>query len=251
MANMMITAPGAGPRSYGRPSPGGGYYRNSSYGFSGYPTQNSFDESAEYDQRDYYRPEPPRAGPGMRRQNPSNPYYGNPNEMQAHTTHQPSYDNMTSGSDENSKSTNPSSLNSSYDQLHMAQHPHARKPEAYQNQQNQYDNEMNFAPVSPVSPQVPNNHHYAQNGTNDSGSPGQYYPGGQQNGNGYYPRQQNNPAPPPKDPYSSGARAPIRLDGPPSAPSSGAAHGNILRKSNDDGNKRKSWLSRKFSKKEK
>lgn len=246
MANSL-SAPGYGPRSsYGRQTPGGGYYRNNSYGFNGYQ-QNSFDESAEYDQRDYYRPPPPRPGPGMRNNmHPSNPYYGQPNEMQGHASHQQSYDTMTSGSDENGKSTNPSSLNSSYDQLHMSQHPHARKPDNYQqNYQAQYENEMNFAPVSPVSPQMNNSH--SQNSMNGGVSPG-YYENGQQNGSGFYPQQQSIPAPPPKDPYQNRARQPIRLDGPPSAPSSGAANGNIMDRG--DGNKRKSWLSRKFSKKE-
>lgn len=242
MANHIL-APGFSPRTYGRPTPGGGYYRNNSYGFGNHQ-QNSFDESAEYDQREYYRPAPPRPGHGMRNA-PSNPYYGPPPEVSAHAAHQQSYETMTSGSDENGKSTNPSSLNSSYDQLHMSQHPHARKSDGYpQGYPTQYENDMNFTPVSPVSPQVPNSHSFGQNSMNGGVNPAHYDNGHQ---NGFYRQQQNYPQPPPKDPYA--ARQPIRLDGPPSSPSTGAATGDILKKG--DGNKRQSWLSRKFSKKEK
>ena len=234
-----LPAPGYGPRSYGRQTPGGGYYRQNSYGFQGH-SHGSFDEAAEYDHRDQYRPAPPRAGPGMRNMHPSNPYYGHPSESAEHATHQPSYETMTSGSDENGKSTNPSSLNSSYDQLHMAQHPHARKVDYYPHgHQNQYENETSHAPVSPVSPQN-------QGQGNAYGGVSPQYDYTQQNG-GFYPRQYANPALPPKDYQSNGARKPIRLDGPPGAPSSGTA--NVLR--NGDGNKRQSWLSRKFSRKEK
>jgi hypothetical protein len=155
---------------------------------------------------------------------------------------QHSYETMTSGSDENGKSTNPSSLNSSYDQLHM-QHPHMRKQDNYSQPQrhpsySQYDNEMNFAPVSPVSQHMPQYGH------------GNGYEGDYGNGsNGHYQQQ---PPPPPKDYYGNGGggRMPISLNGPPSAPSSGAAGvPNALRKG--DGNKRQSWLSRKFSRREK
>lgn len=240
-------SPGYGPRSHGRQTPGGGYYRNNSYGFNAHH-QGSFDEAAEYDQRDHYRPAPPRAGPGMRNY-PSNPYYGtHPSEspIPAHGHHH-SYETMTSGSDENGKSTNPSSLNSSYDQLHMAQ-AHARKQDAYAQQayHGQYDNDVNHAPVSPVSPHMAASNSFGSGSMNGGGSPG-YYGNGNTNGGGYYP-QQSHPAPPPKDYQASGARQPIKLNGPPSAPSTGAANG--LSKKADSG-KRQSWLSRKFSKKEK
>lgn len=250
MANHYL-APGYGPRNYGRQTPGGGYYRNNSYGFNG-QHQGSFDESAEYDQRDHYRPTPPRAGPSMRNMHPPSPYYGRPEEspMSAHS-HQQSYETMTSGSDENGKSTNPSSLNSSYDQLHMAHHPHARKPDNYSyGQQAQYENDGQYAPVSPVSPQMNNSHSFGSNG-----SPS-HYGNGQQNG-GFYPRDQQQggyPAPPPKEyQHPAPARQPIKLNsnGPPSAPSSGAATYNPPALTQGDGNKRKSWLSRKLSRKEK
>lgn len=242
-------APGYGPRSYNRQN-SGGYYRNNSYGFSGYQGGN-FDENAEYAYQDHYRPQPPRAGPGMRNMNGQNPYYGNGHHTDSPTSahsHQQSYETMTSGSDENGKSTNPSSLNSSYDQLHM-QHANARKQDNYSQQyQNQYENEMNFAPVSPVSPQLPANNSYANN-ANGGGHPA-YYGNGFQNGGGYHQQQGHppQPMPPPKDYQMAGARKPIRLDGPPAAPSSGA-NGSTLKKG--DSTKRQSWLSRKFSRREK
>ncbi|ETN37325.1 uncharacterized protein HMPREF1541_08316 [Cyphellophora europaea CBS 101466] len=248
------SSPGFGPRNYNynRPTPGGGYYRNNS---NGYLNQQgaSFDENAEYQYQDHYRPPPPRPGPGMRNMNGgSNPYYGNghPTEqpMSVHS-HQQSYETMTSGSDENGKSTNPSSLNSSYDQLHMM-HPHLRKQDNYSQQyQSQYDNEMSFAPVSPVSPQLPQSSSFSNGNMTDSAGPG-YYGNGHQNGGNYSSHQQQQPMPPPKDSQAGFARRPINLNSPPAAPSSGA-NGGSGSPNKGDSTKRQSWLSRKFSRKEK
>lgn len=182
---------------------------------------------------------------------PQDPYYGNGQyneDPRSVHSHQHSYETMTSGSDENGKSTNPSSLNSSYDQLHM-QHPHARKQDNYSQQYaSQYENEMNFAPVSPVSPQMPNGNSWGNGNSHMNGgdSPGHYGNGNQYGGGYYQQQQQQQPMPPPKDYQFHGARKPINLNAPPAAPSSGA---NTLKKG--DGNKRQSWLSRKFSRKEK
>lgn len=187
--------------------------------------------------------------------NGSNPYNGNGHQnepsMQAHH-HQQSYETMTSGSDENGKSTNPSSLNSSYDQLHM-QHPHARKQDNYSHQYpTQYENEVNFAPVSPVSPQLPASNSFSDGNMNGGASPG-YYGNGTQTGGGFYSQhnqqQYQQPMPPPKDFQGSAARQPIRLNGPPAASSSAANDSGAPRKG--DSTKRQSWLSRKFSRREK
>lgn len=59
---------------------------------------------------------PPRP-PHMRY--PSQPYMQPGDSPTSAHSHQPSYETMTSGSDEMSKSTNPSSQNSSFDQLHQ------------------------------------------------------------------------------------------------------------------------------------
>lgn len=134
-------------------------------------------------------------------------------------SHQQSYETMTSGSDENGKSTNPSSQNSSFDQLHQL-----RKPEdqSYDGQ-NGYNG--NFSPVSP---------------------PRQYGPpyGGPQNGN--YAIQQRGPAPPPPKEYvPNNPRVPIKLNS-----GSGGAQEfeNELKKTPSP--KRQSWFKRKFSRRD-
>ncbi|KAK4907166.1 hypothetical protein LTR66_017658, partial [Elasticomyces elasticus] len=87
----------------------GGYYRNSSYGMRP-------DSLAE---EGVQGPPPPR-----HQRFQSAPYM--PNESPSSIHSQQQYDAMTSGSDEMSKSTNPSSQNSSFDQLHQM---HVRKPD--------------------------------------------------------------------------------------------------------------------------
>lgn len=98
--------PGPGPRSY---SGQGGYYRNSSYG----NRPDSYGEEGaprQQYQQQHYRDSRYQQGPAPYMQGES------PNSLHAH---QQSYETMTSGSDEMSKSTNPSSQNSSFDQLHQ------------------------------------------------------------------------------------------------------------------------------------
>lgn len=202
---------------------GGGYYRNSSYGF----------------QRDGFVEESP--GPQQRqhmnhgRFSSAPSYYGYPAEGPS-PVQQQSYDAMTSGSDENSKSTNPSSQNSSFDHLHQM---HMRKPDEYpQEMPSEYD--AQFAPLNAPQPlggmyngpQYPNGH----------GNSNDVY---DRNGNyNYQPQQQSSPMAPPKNATPNNPRVPIKLNtgagGPPedefdfSGPSPGG--------------RRKSWLKRAFSK---
>ncbi|OAL37493.1 hypothetical protein AYO20_03342 [Fonsecaea nubica] len=132
-----------------RISPAGGYYRNSSYGFG---PQSAVEESPGSSQM--------FARPPMRQQTypyPGSHQNGNPNGHQNgyhngespvsyHSYHQ-SYETMTSGSEEYGKSTNPSSQNSSFDQLHQLR----TKPEDF-TPENPYANEIKFNQVSPTKP---------------------------------------------------------------------------------------------------
>jgi hypothetical protein len=143
----------------------------------------------------------------------------------------PSYETMTSGSDENGKSTNPSSLNSSFDHLHLQQ----RKPEP-QSHENQYSNEINFAPVS--SQQLYSNYAAANHNAHEMNGDTQvrdYDPYSTQGGpsNGSY----GPPRPPVKDfrpLQGNNPRQPIKLTAnqPVSPPVQ---------------EKRQSWLKRTFS----
>jgi hypothetical protein len=156
-------------------------------------------------------------------------YYNNDSPMSAHSQ-QHSYETMTSGSDENGKSTNPSSLNSSYDHLHQA-----RKPDHY-TLQNQYNEDIHFTPVPPqqlYSNYAPTNGNaYQANGNTDVRDYDPYSHGGVSNGTHAPPR------PPVKDYTPAPAnnpRQPIRLNAtttegaPPMQP------------------KRQSWIKRTFS----
>lgn len=201
---------------------GGGYYRSSSYG--GFTHQQSVMEDpqeAQYYGRQQRQPLQPSQNNYQNGNGYHNGYDQGPH-MSAHS-HQQSYETMTSGSDENSKSTNPSSLNSSYDQLHQVRKP---ADNYYQQQQqpqkNQYADEMDFAPVG--QPKA-----YDQYGRSEYGQ--QY--GGPVRGP---------PAPPPK---ANNPRVPIKLDGGSSMPTA------TLSKTNSGEGKRQSWIKRKFSKKEK
>ena len=213
----------------------GGYYRNSSYGFN---QQTSVIEEPQEGQ--YY------SHPQQRMRQPLQPSHNNtyqnghtngahPQEspMWSAHSHQQSYETMTSGSDENSKSTNPSSLNSSFDQLHQLRKPEAfayQQQQQQQQQPNWYADEMSFAPVSPQRP-------YDQYGRN-----GSY---GTQNGQHYGGPVQSAPAPPPKETYRpNNPRQPIKLD-------SGAntTMPPTLTKTESNGGKRQSWLKRKLSRK--
>ena len=121
---------------------------------------------------------------------------------------------MTSGSEEYNKSTNPSSQNSSFDQLHQLR----TKPEEYTIPENPYAKEIQFNQISPTVPLSPY-------GMQDLG----------------YGQQMPPSALPPKEfthPAVNNPRQPIKLDGitniseitPPASP------------------KKQSWLKRRFSK---
>jgi hypothetical protein len=140
-------------------------------------------------------------------------------------SHQQSYETMTSGSDENSKSTNPSSQNSSFDQLHMLKKPGME--EAGYDGQNGYNG--NFSSVSPAR------------GFGPYGGPPA------QGGNYGYPQPQpGGPMLLPKVAPTNNPRVPIKLGGSPVTQEEFEA--DFKRSAS---NKRKSWFSRKFSKGEK
>ncbi|KEF59846.1 uncharacterized protein A1O9_04694 [Exophiala aquamarina CBS 119918] len=220
-----------------RPTPGGGYYRSGSYGFG---PQSSVEE------------EPGSAqvyGRGMRQQ--SNPDYGmqngyqnayqnayqishphansngyqngqlangqnNHSPMSAHS-YQHSYETMTSGSDEYSKSTNPSSQNSSFDQLHQL-----RKPDDF-SAENPYANDIKFnqfAPTKPFSPQIMHDGPYGPDAVQAPLPPANAYP--LQNG-----------------------RQPINLN---ASQFGGDTNGNDDRPTPPA--KRQSWIKRRFSRRE-
>ena len=216
---------GYSPQRPPRMSPGGGYYRNSSYGFA---PQSSVEEVPGAAQM-YGRPQ---------RQH-SNPYQGYPNGNQngypnghqnghspvrdgpmrespvsQHSYHH-SYDNMTSGSEDYGKSTNPSSQNSSFDQLHQV-----RKPEDY-SQGNPYSNDITFNQVSPTKPFSP----YALNDSSD----GQDF------------------APPPipaKQFAANNPRVPIKLNSSPTDQY-------VQSPEPTTSPKKQSWIKRRFSRREK
>ncbi|EXJ88257.1 hypothetical protein A1O1_05187 [Capronia coronata CBS 617.96] len=200
-----------------RPSPSGGYYRNSSYGHG---PQTSLEEAPGAAQ--------------MYARNPrtlSNPYHppqavqqnGFPNgdsPISAHS-YQHSYETMTSGSDEYSKSTNPSSQNSSFDQLHQL-----RKPEDYPSE-NAYANEMRFNGAIPPKPFSPYGMHNAVNGQEIASPPSMQ------------PQQF-----PPNNP-----RQPIKLNGSPSDPpfNGTSSSGPTTPPATP---KKQSWIKRRFSRRD-
>lgn len=106
-----MNRPGPGPR----PGPNGGYYnRHNSYGVR----PDAYVEEGGQGQNWPNRPQHPRYQ--------SAPFIYPHDSPNSTHSHQQSYETMTSGSDELSKSTNPSSQNSSFDQLHQMSQ---RKPE--------------------------------------------------------------------------------------------------------------------------
>lgn len=157
-----------------RPAPGGGYYRNSSYGFG---PQSSVEEEPGAAQmhgrgmRQFSAPEYAhhnghqngyqnghqngyQNGP----QNAPHPAYANghqngypSNGQNNHSpnsahSYQHSHETITSGSDEYGKSTNPSSQNSSFDQLHQLRKHDDFTPE------NPYANDIKFNQYTPTKP---------------------------------------------------------------------------------------------------
>lgn len=186
-----------------RPGPGhGGYYRNSSYGFR----PDSFAEEGG-SQAQYARPG---------RHQPGAPYAHPAESPTSFNSQHPSYETMTSGSDEHSKSTNPSSQNSSFDHLQMAM----RKPDEYARNFS-YDQENGQPPM--------------QNGMRMPPNPAQIM----RNGNWPNRPQPDYNAPPPPPPKQQ----PIRLSQMNSPP---PVNTPIKRQ---DSTKRQSWLKRKFSRK--
>lgn len=210
-------APGGynGPQS--RPRPGaGGYYRNQGF------RPDSFVEEAPGASQQW----PARNGVMRNASAPVNyPIAANGEGASPTHSHQQSYETMTSGSDENSKSTNPSSQNSSFDQLHMLRKPGMGEEHGQYDGQNGYNG--NFSSVSPARGYGP-------------------YGGAPQNyGNyGHQPQQQGGPMPPPKPAAPNNPRVPIKLGGSPGTQEDFEAD---FKRS---ASKRKSWFSRKFSKSE-
>lgn len=135
--------------------------------------------------------------------------------MSAHS-YQHSYETMTSGSEDYGKSTNPSSQNSSFDQLHQL-----RKPEEYP-QESPYANDIRFNQVyqdKPFSSYGGTDGNYSH----EVSSPHQISP------NDYVPPPVNNP------------RQPIQLNGSPNDPSDS---------NTGSPPKRQSWIKRRFSRRE-
>jgi hypothetical protein len=196
-----------------RMSPAGGYYRNSSYGFG---PQSAVEESPGASQM-YARPPVrqqtyPHAGPPTAYHNGYQPGHSNGESPISLHAHQQSYDAMTSGSEEFGKSTNPSSQNSSFDQLHQLR----TKPEDFP-QENPYAKEIQF----------------------NQGPPTQLLPYGMREGS--HGQQVQAPAAPSKQSAplpANDPRQPIKLNGmsttaditPPASP------------------KKQSWIKRRFSK---
>lgn len=209
-------APGLNNGPQSRPRPGaGGYYRNQSYGFR----PDSFVEESPGSAQQW----PHRNGMTRNLSAPMNyPLAVNSEGPSPTHSHQQSYETMTSGSDENNKSTNPSSQNSSFDQLHMLRKPGME--DAGYDGQNGYNG--NFSSVSPAR------------GFGTYGGPPV------QNGNyGYSQPQQGGPMPPPKPTAPNNPRVPIKLGGSPVTQEEFEADFKRVASV-----KRKSWFSRKFSK---
>ncbi|OAL25090.1 hypothetical protein AYO22_04967 [Fonsecaea multimorphosa] len=200
-----------------RMSPGGGYYRNSSYGFG---PQSAVEESPGSSQM--------FARPPMRQQ--TYPYPGAPNgypnghqngyqngesPMSFHSYHQ-SYETMTSGSEEYGKSTNPSSQNSSFDQLHQLR----IKPEDF-SPENPYATEIKFnqaPPPKPLTSYVMSDGPYGQDASSPAGPT-----------NGFTPPAANNP------------QRPIPLNSSPTEMTS---------PTNTTSPKKQSWIKRRFSRRD-
>jgi len=138
-----------------RPSPGGGYYRNSSYGFGPQSSVEEAPGSAQMYGRNSRQHSNPYHGVQNGQPNGNQNGYQNGNQigdspMSAHS-YQQSYETMTSGSEEYGKSTNPSSQNSSFDQLHQP-----RKNDEYA-LENPYGTDIKFHQMSPTKPFSPYN----------------------------------------------------------------------------------------------
>jgi hypothetical protein len=210
------------PSSYApqqRRGPGGGYYgRSSSYGFR----PESYVENGQGPNQYYGNRGVRNSGYGFNG-DPSSPTH----------SHQVSYDTMTSGSEENTKTTNPSSLDSSSDHIQPYRKPGENGYEGPQ--MTSYGSNAANSTITPYGrpPQ------FMQNGS-ENGNPFMQnfnaLPNGHgplQNGNGpFIPPPANNP------------RVPIKLNSSSMTSEQLAAEAAAISAPKE---KRKSWIKRRFS----
>ena len=218
------------PASYApqqRRGPSGGYYgRNSSYGFR----PESFVENGQ-------GPNQYQGNRGMR-----NGSYGMNGDYNSPThSHQLSYETMTSGSEENAKTTNPSSVNSSSDHIQPYRKPGENGYEG--SQVTSYGSNATSSTITPYTrPPFLQNGNGNGNGIghenalmlNFNASPKGH--AGMQNG--------NSPISPPP---SNNPRVPIKLNNLSLTTEQVAAETAALSAPKE---KRKSWLKRRFSRRE-
>lgn len=203
-------SPGFSPRAGPGPGPNrggyGGYYRNNSYGFR----PDAYAEEGSHHMQQ--QPMPPYGRPARAQQQQMPSYYPHAESPSSSHSQQPSYETMTSGSDELSRSTNPSSQNSSLDRL---QQMGIKQPDFSSN----FDQE-NMAPQTRA--------YYNQQHQQPM-----------RNGNYQHPLAMGEraPAPPPKPPMQMR----LNSNGPRSPPS---AAGRLQKQ---ESVKRQSWLRRTFS----
>jgi len=224
-SNRRSSYYGGSPTSFSpqqRRGPGGGYYgRSSSYSFR----PDSFIENGQ-------GPNQYQGNRGMR-----NSGYGFNGEHTSPThSHQVSYETMTSGSEENSKTTNPSSVNSSSDHIQPYRKPGDNGYEG--SQMTSYGSNATDSTVTPYRPPQFQFTPIGQGGNaltlNFNTSPNGF--GGMQNGNSAFsPPPANNP------------RVPIKLNSSSMTEEQLAAETAALSPPKE---KRKSWLKRRFSKKD-
>jgi len=201
---------------------GGYYYRNSSYGFR----QGSFVEESPGPSQQQHQ----NRGPIRYMSSPS--YYNQaPEALSPAHSNQPSYETMTSGSEDYGKSTNPSSQNSSFDRLQQL-----RKPEEYQ-QEILSEYGAHFAPISTPRPLAPWN----SDEQNQIGTSGYQKETSNQNGS-FSHAQQRDPIQPLKVGGPSNPRVPIKLN----SGTGGSPEADCGPKSGST--KRSSWIKRAFSK---
>jgi hypothetical protein len=217
------------PTSYRpqRQGPSGGYYgRNSSYGFRP-------ENFSEYGQG----PNQYQGNRSMRNGSyGSHSGYGMNGEYNSPThSHQLSYETMTSGSEENTKTTNPSSINSSSDHIQ----PYRKQGEnGYDGSQiTSYGSNATSSTITQYGcPPFLQNWNENENALmlNFNALPNRY--AGMQNGNGpISPPPANNP------------HVPIKLNNSPQTTERVAAETPTLSAPKE---KRKSWIKRRFSKRE-
>jgi hypothetical protein len=212
------------PTSYApqqRRGPSGGYYgRNSSYGFR----PENFIENGQ-------GPNQYQGNRGMR-----NGSYGMNGEYNSPThSHQLSYETMTSGSEENAKTTNPSSVNSSSDHIQPYRKPGENGYEG--SQMTSYGSNATSSTITPYGRPS-----FLQNGNgngnalmlNFNAPPNGY--AGMQNGNG-----------PISPPLANNPRVPIKLNNSSLTTEQVAAETAPFSAPKE---KRKSWIKRRFSKRE-